>query len=78
MKKQFYGTVEIDPVMAKMKFADIVDEIVEQFTAKHDVEVRISVEIQAKSEEGFDEGLQRSIKENSNALSFVSSEFDNE
>lgn len=56
----------------------IVDEIVEQFTAKLGVEVSISVEIQAKSREGFDEGLQRSVKENCNVLRFNSSEFDSE
>ncbi len=33
-KKQFYGTIDIDPVKAKMDFAQIHDEIVEQFTAR--------------------------------------------
>ena len=48
------------------------------FTAKLGVEASISVEIQAKSREGFDEGLQRSVKENCNVLRFNSSEFDSE
>jgi len=48
------------------------------FTAKLGVEASISVEIQAKSSEGFDEGLQRSVKENCNVLRFNSSEFDSE
>jgi hypothetical protein len=78
VKKQFYATVDIDAVTAKLKFAEIVDEIVEQFTAKLGVEVSISVEIQAKSRAGFDEGLQRSVKENCNVLRFNSSEFDSE
>jgi predicted AAA+ superfamily ATPase len=78
VKNQFYATVDIDAVTAKLKFAEIVDEIVEQFTAKLGVEVSISVEIQAKSRAGFDEGLQRSVKENCNVLRFNSSEFDSE
>ena len=78
VKNQFYATVEVDPVTAKLKFAEIVDEIVEQFTAKLGVEVSISVEIQAKSSAGFDEGLQRSVKENCNTLGFKNSEFYNE
>ena len=78
VKNQFYATVDIDAVTAKLKFAEIVDEIVEQFTAKLGVEVSISVEIQAKSRTGFDEGLQRSVKENCNMLRFNSSEFDSE
>ncbi len=78
VKNQFYATVDVDAVTAKLKFAEIVDEIVEQFTAKLGVEVSISVEIQAKSRVGFDEGLQRSVKENCNVLGFNSSEFDSE
>ena len=78
VKNQFYATVDIDAVTAKLKFAEIVDEIVEQFTAKLGVEVSISVEIQAKSRAGFDEGLQRSVKENCNVLRFNSSEFDSD
>ena len=76
VRNQFYATVDLDAVTAKLKFAEIVDEIVQQFTAKLGVEVSISVEIQAKSPEGFDEGLQRSVKENCNVLKFNNAEFD--
>ena len=78
IKKQFYGNIELDPLKAKMDFATIVDEVVQQFTAKLGVEVSISVEIQAKSKDGFDEALQRTIKENCNVLRFSSSEFEEE
>ncbi|MGF1869690.1 ATP-binding protein [Photobacterium indicum] len=76
LKKQFYSTIKLDPVRAKMDFATIVDEIVEQFTAKLGVEVSISVEIEAKSPAGFDEAIQRTIKENCNTLKFDSVEFE--
>jgi len=76
VKKQFYGTVNLDPIKAKMDFANIVDEVVQQFTAKLGVEVRISVEIQANSSTGFDEALQRSVKENCHVLKFGNSEFE--
>lgn len=76
IKKQFYGHVALDPVKAKMDFATIVDEVVQQFTAKLGVDVSISVEIQAKSNEGFDESLQRTIKENCSVLQFQNSEFE--
>lgn len=75
-KTQFYGEIDLDPVKAKMQFATIVDEIVQQFTAKLGVDVTISVEIQAKSKAGFDEALQRTIKENCNVLKFKNSEFE--
>ncbi len=78
VKKQFYGTIQLDPVKAKMEFATIVDEVVQQFTSKLGVDVVISVEVEAKSSEGFDEGLQRTIKENCNVLKFGSAEFEGE
>lgn len=56
-KKQFYGTISLDPVKAKMDFATIMDEVVQQFTAKLGVNVRISVEIEANSQDGFTESM---------------------
>lgn len=78
VKKQFYGSINIDPVKAKMDFAQIYDEIVEQFTSRLGVDVRISIEIQASSTTGFDESLQRTIKENCNVLRFGEAEFEGE
>ena len=76
VKTHFYGTASLDPVKAKMDFATIMDEVVQQFTAQLGVEVTISVEIEAKKKDGFDESLQRTIKENCNVLRFSSSEFE--
>lgn len=75
-KKHFYGTISLDPVKAKMDFATVMDEVVEHFTAKLGVDVSISVEIEASSGDGFDEGLQRTVKENCNVLRFGNSEFE--
>lgn len=61
---------------AKIEFATIMDEVVQQFTAQLGVEVTISVEIESKKKDGFDESLQRTIKENCNVLRFSSSEFE--
>ena len=76
IKNQFYSNIDLDPVKAKMEFATIVDEVVQQFTSKLGVNVSISVEIQANSKDGFDEALQRTIKENCNVLRFRNSEFE--
>jgi len=78
IKKQFYATVSLDPVKAKMDFATIMDEVVQQFTSKLGVDVTISVEIEARSKDGFDESLQRTVKENCNVLRFGSAEFEGE
>lgn len=76
IKNQFYGNIDLDPVKAKIDFATIVDEVVQQFTAKLGVDVSISIEIQAKSQGGFEEALQRTIKENCKVLHFKNSEFE--
>ncbi|SEP62692.1 hypothetical protein SAMN05421693_102107 [Ectothiorhodospira magna] len=76
VKKQFYGTVDLDPIRAKMDFATLVDEIVEKFTLCSGVKVKISVEIEAQAPEGFDEKLQRDIRENCNVMKFKGAEFE--
>ncbi|MBF6022965.1 ATP-binding protein [Lysobacter niastensis] len=75
-KKQFYGSIELDPFLAKKQFADLVDEVVQQFTMRPGAKVKIAIEIQAESASGFDDGLQRAVKENCNTLKFKSAEFE--
>ena len=75
-KKHFFGSIELDAIQAKKQFADLVDEVVLQFTSRPGVKVRIAVEIQAEAGTGFDDGLQRSVKENCNVLRFKSAEFE--
>ncbi len=76
VKKQFYGSIELDPIQAKRQFADLVDEVVQQFTLRTGVVVKIAIEIRAESPTGFDDGLQRAVKENCNVLRFTNAEFE--
>lgn len=76
VKKQFYGSIELDAIQAKKQFADLVDEVVLQFTSRPGVKVKIAIEIQADSAVGFDDGLQRAVKENCNVLRFKNAEFE--
>ncbi|MCW7753212.1 hypothetical protein OOT00_04335 [Desulfobotulus sp. H1] len=76
LKTSFFGTVSLDPVRAKMDFNVLMDEVVQQFTARLGVDVEISVEIHAKNKDGFDENIQRSIRENCSVLKFDAAEFD--
>ncbi|MFO1342603.1 MAG: DUF499 domain-containing protein [Burkholderiales bacterium] len=73
---QFYGTVEIDPVPAKKQFADLVDEVVMHFALRAGTKVEILVEVRAESAAGFDDVLQRVVKENCKVLRFRTSEFE--
>lgn len=75
-KKQFYGSIELDPFLAKKQFADLVDDVVQHFTMRTGVKVKIAIEIQAESTTGFDDDLQRAVKENCNVLRFKNAEFE--
>lgn len=75
-KKQFYGSIELDAIQAKKQFADLVDEVVLQFTSRPGVKVKIAIEIQAEATTGFDDSLQRAVKENCNVLRFKNAEFE--
>lgn len=76
LSNHFYGSIELDPILAKKQFADLVDEVIEQFTMRTGVKVRIAIEIQAESASGFDDGLQRAVKENCSVLKFKNAEFE--
>ncbi len=73
---RFYATITLNPVSAKMNFAQIVDEVIQNFTTRLGVEVTLSLEVNAQSREGFDEALQRTIQENCSVLKFESAEFE--
>ena len=74
--KRFYGTIDIDPITATMTFSNVVNEVLQNFTSKPGSKVTISVEIQAALEEGYDENLRRTVKENCNVLKFKNAEFE--
>lgn len=73
---RFYATVDIEPHGAKMHFADIVDNIIHYLTERTDMKVVINVEIQAENNNGFQEDIQRVLKENANTLKFKSAAFE--
>ena len=75
LPKRFYGNVELAPISAKLDFATIVDEVLEQFTSKVGTQVKITIEIEAESDEGFGENQQRAVRENCGMLRFTNAEF---
>jgi predicted AAA+ superfamily ATPase len=76
VKRRFFGHVELDPILAKKQFADIVDEVVLQFTSKPGVKVRVSIHIEADAPTGVDDSTQRAVNENCKVLKFKSAEFE--
>jgi predicted AAA+ superfamily ATPase len=78
LNTQFYANADLDPIRAKMQFTNLVDEVLQLFTTKPGIKVKISVEIQAQSPSGFDTGLERSVKENCNTLNFKNAHFESD
>ena len=76
VKRSFYGTVELDPIKAKLAFAEIVDEVVQKFSARHDVKVSLHIELRAETASAFDDKIQRDVKENCSVLKFKNAEFE--
>jgi hypothetical protein len=72
-KRRFYGSLELDPIQAKRQFAD---KVVLQFTSRPGAKVRVAIDIQAEDATGFDESLQRAVRENCKVLKFKSAEFE--
>lgn len=71
----FFGTVELNPMQPKAQFGDVVDEII-MLLNRPDVRLKISVEIEAESEGGFDDNIQRAVRENCNQLKFKNGGFE--
>ena len=74
-KRLFYGAVDLNPIQPKPQFSDVVDEIV-MLLNRSDVRLKISVEIEAESDGGFDESIQRAVRENCNQLKFKNGSFE--
>ncbi len=77
-KRSFFATVELDAVRAKVQFADIADEVLLLLAKSPDVRLRVVVEIEAEThaEAGFDDALQRAVRENCNQLKFKHASFE--
>ncbi len=75
-KKRFFGTVELDPHTGRMDYDQIHQEIISLLTTKPGHVVTLRLDIEARAPEGFDENLQRAVRENSNALKFDDAEFE--
>ena len=78
LPNRFFGTVEVDATTATMDFSTIVNEVIQHFAAQSGVDVTVTVEIEARTKQGFDAGLQRAVKENCGVLKFRSANFEQE
>lgn len=65
---RFHGTARLDPQRANRDFATLTAELIEHLTALVDAEVKVTVELEAKSDEGFGDEIVRTVSENARTL----------
>ena len=67
---RFHGSVSVDPQRVNKDLPVIVEEVVQRLTSLTGCTVDITLEIEARRPEGFDEATVRTISENSRTLRF--------
>ncbi|MEK6252602.1 MAG: hypothetical protein AABM43_11860 [Actinomycetota bacterium] len=72
---RFYGRVELDPVRFLRQMSTISDELIAHL-GEAGAKIRLTLELEAESQEGFPDDLQRTITENAATLKFESHEFE--
>ena len=77
VNNRFFGTLVIDSVSYARDFTNLNREILDRISDS-DVELEITVEIQAKKKNGFDPAVQRTVSENAKALKFRDASFEEE
>ncbi len=77
-KKRYYASMELDPLRFTSQAGQIGENIVAHLQAHKDAKVKITVDIQADSDSGFNDDLVRTVSENSNALNINQHGFEDE
>ena len=75
-KKRFFGTKELSPDRYAVDFKKVTDEVLAHLASTPGVQLRVTIEIEASSAEGFDENKVRTVSENAQTLRFDQSGFE--
>ncbi len=67
---RYYGRTQLDPQRVHKEMGLIVEEVIQRLTSQVGCEVEITLEITARKPDGFEEGVVRTISENSRTLKF--------
>lgn len=79
--RRFHGTANIDPRDPIASFTEIVQNVIEHFTAQYGTQVTLSLDIEARRPSeggGFDPKTIRIARENATTLKFKTAEFEEE
>jgi predicted AAA+ superfamily ATPase len=75
---RFHGTVDIDAKDPIGAFTEVVENVIEHFTVLYGTKVRITMDIEAQSDAGFETKTVRVVRENARTLKFGTAEFEEE
>lgn len=75
-KKRFFGIKELNPDRYAMDFKKVTDEILTPLAATPGVQLKVTLEIEATTDTGFDQGKVRTVSENAKTLKFEQSGFE--
>lgn len=75
---RFFGTVQVSADTATLDFSKIVNEVIQHFSSQAGVDVQLTVEIEARTRDGFSVTLQRTVRENCASLAFRGAGFERE
>jgi predicted AAA+ superfamily ATPase len=76
--RRFHGTVEVEVPDPIGHFTEIVQNVIEHFSAQYGTDVNVTVDIEARRGDGFDGKTVRVVKENVGTLKFRTAEFEEE
>jgi len=76
--RRFHGTIDVDVPDPIGHFTEIVQNVIEHFSAQYGTEVSVRVDIEARRGEGFESKTVRVVRENSTTLKFLTAEFEEE
>ncbi len=73
--RRYFASAELSPVRYTLDFKQIADEVLIHL-AKPGTKLRVRVEVEAESDQGFDEATVRTVRENATVLKFEQSGFE--
>ena len=76
--RRFYGSVNLDPLRVSRDASQIADEVIQHLTKLIGADVKITLEIQARFEQGVSDKTVRDVTENCRTLRFDTYGFEEE
>ena len=75
MPTRYYGRITVGADRWTRTAANIAEEIVKRLNAADNAQTQITIEVEATSDSGFDEAVQRTVTENATTLKFDDNDF---